>query len=75
MLGLLPARAGVRVTGLEKHEDFLHGFRGDTVHPATQCVGFRPERAPAFARRPPAGGSVSHQHPETFSRDGGTSAS
>jgi 2-polyprenyl-6-methoxyphenol hydroxylase-like FAD-dependent oxidoreductase len=35
VLGLLLARAGVEVTGLEKHEDFLHDFRGDTVHPAT----------------------------------------
>ncbi len=35
VLGLLLARAGVEVTVLEKHEDFLHDFRGDTVHPAT----------------------------------------
>lgn len=35
MLGLLLARAGVRVTVLEKHEDFLRDFRGDTVHPTT----------------------------------------
>ncbi|CAM3358446.1 FAD-dependent oxidoreductase [Kibdelosporangium persicum] len=35
VLGLLLARAGVAVTVLEKHEDFLHDFRGDTVHPAT----------------------------------------
>lgn len=35
VLGLLPARAGVAVTVLEKHEDFRHDFRGDTVHPAT----------------------------------------
>ena len=33
--GLLLARAGVGVTVLEKHADFLRDFRGDTVHPAT----------------------------------------
>jgi 2-polyprenyl-6-methoxyphenol hydroxylase-like FAD-dependent oxidoreductase len=35
MLGLLVARAGVDVTVLEKHGDFLRDFRGDTVHPST----------------------------------------
>lgn len=35
MLGLLLARAGVEVTVLEKHADFLRDFRGDTVHPST----------------------------------------
>lgn len=35
MLGLLLARAGVDVTVLEKHKDFLRDFRGDTVHPTT----------------------------------------
>lgn len=35
MLGLLLARAGRRVLLLEKHADFLHDFRGDTIHPAT----------------------------------------
>ena len=35
VLGLLLARAGVDVTVLEKHEDFLRDFRGDTVHPST----------------------------------------
>jgi 2-polyprenyl-6-methoxyphenol hydroxylase-like FAD-dependent oxidoreductase len=35
MLGLLLARAGVDVTVLEKHADFLRDFRGDTVHPTT----------------------------------------
>ncbi len=34
-LGLLLARAGVEVTVLEKHADFLRDFRGDTVHPIT----------------------------------------
>lgn len=35
VLGLLLARAGVEVTVLEKHGDFLRDFRGDTVHPTT----------------------------------------
>ena len=35
MLGYLLARAGVDVTVLEKHGDFLRDFRGDTVHPST----------------------------------------
>jgi 2-polyprenyl-6-methoxyphenol hydroxylase-like FAD-dependent oxidoreductase len=35
VLGLLLARAGVRVTVLEKHDDFLRDFRGDTIHPST----------------------------------------
>ncbi|WP_426997571.1 FAD-dependent oxidoreductase [Pseudarthrobacter sp. N5] len=35
MLGLLLARAGVEVTVLEKHADFLRDFRGDTVHAST----------------------------------------
>jgi 2-polyprenyl-6-methoxyphenol hydroxylase-like FAD-dependent oxidoreductase len=32
---LLFARAGLGVTLLEKHADFLRDFRGDTVHPST----------------------------------------
>lgn len=35
MLALLLARAGIPVTVLEKHGDFLRDFRGDTVHPST----------------------------------------
>ena len=35
MLGLLLARAGVDVTVMEKHADFLRDFRGDTVHAST----------------------------------------
>lgn len=35
MLGYLLARAGIRVTVLEKHSDFLRDFRGDTIHPST----------------------------------------
>jgi 2-polyprenyl-6-methoxyphenol hydroxylase-like FAD-dependent oxidoreductase len=35
VLGYLLARAGLRVTVLEKHADFLRDFRGDTIHPST----------------------------------------
>ncbi len=35
---LLLARAGINVTVLEKHNDFLRDFRGDTVHPSTLRV-------------------------------------
>src|SRR5437879_13261399 len=35
MLGVVLARAGVEVTVLEKHGDFLRDFRGDTVHAST----------------------------------------
>jgi len=38
VLGYLLARAGVRVTVLEKHDDFLRDFRGDTIHPSTLTV-------------------------------------
>ncbi len=38
MAGLLFARAGVTVTVLEKHADFLRDFRGDTVHPSTMEI-------------------------------------
>ena len=35
MTGYLLARAGIEVTVLEKHADFLRDFRGDTIHPST----------------------------------------
>ena len=35
MCGYLLARAGIPVTVLEKHPDFLRDFRGDTIHPST----------------------------------------
>ena len=38
VLGLLLARAGIEVTVLEKHADFLRDFRGDTVHPSTLAL-------------------------------------
>ena len=44
--GLLLARAGVRVTVLEKHDDFFRDFRGDTVHPSTLTL--LDDRAPGL---------------------------
>jgi 2-polyprenyl-6-methoxyphenol hydroxylase-like FAD-dependent oxidoreductase len=38
MAGYLLARAGVDIIVLEKHQDFLRDFRGDTVHPSTLQV-------------------------------------
>ena len=38
MLGLLLAGAGIDVTVVEKHSDFLRDFRGDTIHPSTLQV-------------------------------------
>lgn len=38
MTGLLFARAGCNVQVFEKHADFLHDFRGDTVHPSTMEI-------------------------------------
>jgi 2-polyprenyl-6-methoxyphenol hydroxylase-like FAD-dependent oxidoreductase len=38
VLGYLLARAGLNVTVLEKHADFLRDFRGDTIHPSTITV-------------------------------------
>jgi len=35
MLGFLLARAGLEVVVLERHDDFLRDFRGDTIHPST----------------------------------------
>jgi 2-polyprenyl-6-methoxyphenol hydroxylase-like FAD-dependent oxidoreductase len=52
MLGLLLARAGVDVTVLEKHGDFLRDFRGDTVHPSTLQVMHELGVLDAFLARP-----------------------
>jgi 2-polyprenyl-6-methoxyphenol hydroxylase-like FAD-dependent oxidoreductase len=38
MCGYRLARAGLDVTVLEKHADFLRDLRGDTVHPSTLQV-------------------------------------
>ncbi len=52
MLGYLLARAGVPVTVLEKHADFLRDFRGDTVHPSTLQVLAELGLLPQFERLP-----------------------
>jgi 2-polyprenyl-6-methoxyphenol hydroxylase-like FAD-dependent oxidoreductase len=52
VLGLLLARAGVDVTVLEKHGDFLRDFRGDTVHPSTQQLLDELGLGPRFAELP-----------------------
>ena len=52
MLGLLLARAGVEVTVLEKHGDFLRDFRGDTVHTSTLTLIDELGLWPAFSKLP-----------------------
>ncbi|MFI5511081.1 FAD-dependent oxidoreductase [Mycobacterium sp. NPDC051804] len=52
MLGLLLARAGVNVTVMEKHADFLRDFRGDTVHASTLRLLDELGLASEFARLP-----------------------
>lgn len=52
VLGLLLARAGVEVTVLEKHADFLRDFRGDTVHPSTMQLLDELGLGPRFASLP-----------------------
>jgi 2-polyprenyl-6-methoxyphenol hydroxylase-like FAD-dependent oxidoreductase len=52
MLGYLLARAGVQVTVLEKHADFLRDFRGDTVHPSTMRALDELGLLEAFLKRP-----------------------
>lgn len=54
MLGYLLARAGVRVTVLEKHGDFLRDFRGDTIHPSTMQIMHDLGLLDAFLRLPHA---------------------
>ncbi|GGP47152.1 putative monooxygenase, FAD-binding protein [Saccharothrix coeruleofusca] len=52
VLGLLLARAGVEVTVLEKHADFLRDFRGDTVHASTLTLLDELGLGPSFADVP-----------------------
>lgn len=52
VLALLLARAGIDVTVLEKHADFLRDFRGDTVHPSTLALLDDLGLAERFARLP-----------------------
>jgi 2-polyprenyl-6-methoxyphenol hydroxylase-like FAD-dependent oxidoreductase len=52
MLGFLLARAGVEVTVLEKHGDFLRDFRGDTIHPSTLELMYELGLLDTFLERP-----------------------
>ena len=52
MAGLLLARAGVDVTILEKHADFLRDFRGDTIHASTLEILYELGMLEEFLRRP-----------------------
>jgi 2-polyprenyl-6-methoxyphenol hydroxylase-like FAD-dependent oxidoreductase len=52
MAGLLFARAGVKTLVLEKHDDFLRDFRGDTVHPSTMELLDELGLLEAFLKRP-----------------------
>jgi 2-polyprenyl-6-methoxyphenol hydroxylase-like FAD-dependent oxidoreductase len=52
VLGLILARAGVEVTVLEKHADFLRDFRGDTVHASTLTLLDELGLGPRFAGLP-----------------------
>ncbi|MFC4062404.1 FAD-dependent oxidoreductase [Planomonospora corallina] len=52
MLAFLLARAGVPVTLLEKHSDFLRDFRGDTIHPSTLQILAEAGLAEEFHRLP-----------------------
>src|SRR5205809_318061 len=67
MLGLLLARAGVRVLVVEKHGDFLRDFRGDTVHPSTLEVMNDLGALDDFLKRPhqelrEIGGRIAGEH-------------
>ena len=57
MLGLILARAGIRVVVLEKHADFLRDFRGDTIHPSTLEIIHELGLLDDFLQRP-------HQEPD-----------
>ena len=52
VLGFLLARAGIDVIVLEKHEDFLRDFRGDTVHPSTLEIMYELGLLDEFLKRP-----------------------
>jgi 2-polyprenyl-6-methoxyphenol hydroxylase-like FAD-dependent oxidoreductase len=52
VLGLLLARAGVKVAVLEKHAVFLRDFRGDTIHPSTLEIMHELGILDEFLKRP-----------------------
>jgi 2-polyprenyl-6-methoxyphenol hydroxylase-like FAD-dependent oxidoreductase len=51
VLAYLLARAGIPVTVLEKHADFLRDFRGDTVHPSTLEIMYELGLLDSFLKR------------------------
>jgi 2-polyprenyl-6-methoxyphenol hydroxylase-like FAD-dependent oxidoreductase len=53
VLGLILSHAGVKVTVLEKHSDFLRDFRGDTVHTPTVRLMDELGLGERFRRLPP----------------------
>ena len=54
MAGVLLARQGVKVLVVEKHNDFLRDFRGDTIHPSTLELMYELGWADEFLKRPHA---------------------
>ncbi len=50
--GFLLARAGIKVTVLEKHNDFFRDFRGDTIHPSTLQLMYELGLLEEFLRLP-----------------------
>jgi 2-polyprenyl-6-methoxyphenol hydroxylase-like FAD-dependent oxidoreductase len=67
MLGFLLARGGIDVLVLEKHEDFLRDFRGDTIHPSTLELFYELGILDEFLKRP-------HQRLTTISAQVGRQA-
>ncbi len=63
VLGLLLARAGLRVAVVEKHGDFLRDFRGDTIHASTLTLLDELGLGGEFARLRPAGGTPGYASP------------
>lgn len=62
MLGLLLARAGCDVVVLERHNDFLRDFRGDTIHPSTLETLDQLGLADAFLKLPHVQAPVMEAH-------------
>src|SRR5579872_3182758 len=52
MAAFLLARMGVDVVVLEKHQDFLRDFRGDTIHPSTLELMWELGILEEFLKRP-----------------------
>lgn len=62
MLGFLLARHGIDVLVLEKHNDFLRDFRGDTIHPSTMQIMDEVGLAEQLLRLPHAKAPVFQVH-------------